>query len=60
MRDEIFYGNLLGLLKSGKWSLSITEASALLQIYQEAERRLKPQPVVPKKSRKKIEGSNGH
>lgn len=45
MRDEIFYGNVLGLLKTGKWNLSVAEAAALIQVIQECERRRKP-PVV--------------
>lgn len=40
MKDDIFYGNLLGLLKQGKWTLSLEEASALLQIFQEVKKRL--------------------
>lgn len=42
MRDEIFWGNLIGLLKTGKWSLSVSEAGALLQIIAEAEKRSRP------------------
>lgn len=40
MKDDIFYGNLLGLLKQGKWTLSLEEASALLQIFQEVKKRM--------------------
>lgn len=58
--DDIYYGNLLGLLKTGKWSLSLSEASALILIAQETERRLKPPAVnmvdEPIKRDKKIKG----
>lgn len=40
MKDDIFYGNLLGLLRQGKWTLSLEEASALLQIFQEVKKRM--------------------
>lgn len=60
MMDDIYYGNLLGLLKTGKWSLSLSEASALILIAQETERRLKPPAVnmvdEPIKRDKKIKG----
>jgi len=45
MRDEILFGNLLGLLKTGKWNMNAQEAVALVQIIQELDRRLKP-PVI--------------
>lgn len=45
MRDEILYGNCLGLLKTGKWNMNAQEAVALVQLIQELDRRLKP-PVV--------------
>lgn len=48
MRDEIYYGNLLGLLKNGKWSLSVAEAAALIQIIQETERRRNPAAPIAK------------
>lgn len=47
MRDEILFGNLLGLLKTGKWNMNLTEAVALVQIVQELDRRLKPPVVSP-------------
>jgi hypothetical protein len=47
MRDEILYGNVLGLLKTGKWNMSLSEAVALVQIVQELDRRLKPPVVTP-------------
>lgn len=47
MRDEIFYGNLKGLLSQGKWTLTAKEAVALISIIQELDRRLKPPAVVP-------------
>jgi len=62
MRDDIYYGNLKGLLKRGKWSLSLDEAQALVAIYQEVDKRSLPpapldlkttDPITPiKKSRK--------
>lgn len=39
MKDEIFLGNLLGLLKTGKWNLNLEEANAFLQIFQETKKR---------------------
>ena len=45
MKDEIFWGNLKGLLKTGKWNLNLEESSALVQIYQEVVRRSQP-PVL--------------
>ena len=45
MADDIFWGNLLGLLKKGKWYLSLEESSAFIQVYQEAVTRSKP-PLV--------------
>lgn len=39
MKDEIFLGNILGLLKNGKWTLSLEEASALIQLTQECKKR---------------------
>jgi hypothetical protein len=45
MRDDILYGNILGLLRNGKWSMNSAEAVALIQIIQELDRRLKP-PVI--------------
>jgi hypothetical protein len=47
MRDEIFHGNLLGLLKTGKWNMNLSEAVALVQIVQELNRRLAPPVPVP-------------
>ena len=45
IKDDVFYGNILGLLKQGKFNLSATEAIALVQIVQELERRRTPPPV---------------
>lgn len=45
MRDDIFWGNLIGLLKKGKWVMSSEEAFALVAIIQEAEKRSKPLEV---------------
>jgi len=49
MRDEILYSNLLGLIKMGKWHLSVEESKALLSIENELRVRLNkcqgPQPV---------------
>ena len=42
IKDDIFYGNLLGLLKQGKFNLSTVEAITLVQLIQELERRLRP------------------
>lgn len=42
MKDEIYYGNLAGILKTGRWSLNLEEASALLKIFQETQNRIKP------------------
>lgn len=49
IKDAIYYGNVLGLLKTGKWNISAGEASALVQIIQETERRLAPPSVEPVK-----------
>jgi hypothetical protein len=63
MRDEILYGNIQGLLKTGKWTMNLAEAVALVQIVQELDRRLKP-PVVSQveppisETTKKKRGSN--
>lgn len=67
IRDDIYYGNLLGLLKTGKWTVNVAESAALIQIYQETERRLKPpltsvvtEPIKnPEKKKKKVEPTNG-
>jgi hypothetical protein len=45
MEDKIFWGNLLGILKTGKWSLTLEESAALVQIYQETLKRSKPEQV---------------
>lgn len=42
MKEEIFWGNLIGLLKHGKWSMSGAEALAFGQIYEECLKRSKP------------------
>lgn len=70
IKDDIFYGNILGLLKTGKWQMGAKEAVALVQIIEECDRRLKPpviqpvkEPVKKKTSRKKKEppgGTNGN
>jgi hypothetical protein len=49
MRDDIFWGNLLGLLKKGRWNLSLEESQALLAIVQEAEKRSRPPLPIPVK-----------
>lgn len=41
MKDEIFLGNLQGILQQGKWTLSLQEASALISIYEEVVKRRK-------------------
>jgi hypothetical protein len=67
MRDEIFFGNLMGLLKTGRWSMNAQEAIALVQLIQELDRRSKPpvhspveppitEPVKAKAKAKKNEG----
>lgn len=43
MKDSIYYGNILGLLKTGKWSLNLTEANAIVALAIETEKRLNPQ-----------------
>jgi hypothetical protein len=61
MKDDIFWGNLLGLLKHGKWQMSLEEASAFIQVYQEAARRSRPvsmsvtnpSPIKESKGKKK-------
>ena len=66
MDDKVFYGNLLGLLKKGRWSLDLGEATALIALKQELEKRYegkfevidkepikKPQPVRKKRVKKK-------
>ena len=40
MDDKIFYGNVFGLLKSGKWTLSLGESAALIEITNECKKRL--------------------
>lgn len=62
MRDEIYYGNLLGLLKLGRWNLGVEESKAMLAVVNETDIRLKAlkTPVViadkkePIKQEKKI------
>lgn len=39
MDDKVFYGNILGLLKKGRWSLDLDEASALVLLSQECKKR---------------------
>lgn len=46
MRDDIFWSNLLGLLKLGKWNLTLAEATALQQIYDEVKKRSEPKSAV--------------
>lgn len=48
MNDNIFYGNLIGLLKSGRWSLNLQEASALVALFEECQNRI-AQPLVNEK-----------
>ena len=45
MKDDIYYGNLKGLLAKGRWSLNLEEASALVSLYQETEKRMKPMAI---------------
>ena len=45
MRDEIFWGNLIGLLKTGKWTMNLQEVEAFVQVYQEAAKRSRPLPL---------------
>jgi hypothetical protein len=47
MKDEIFWGNLLGLLKRGRWNLGLEESQALVAIFMEAERRSRPPVLAP-------------
>lgn len=49
IKDAIYYGNILGLLKTGKFNISASEAAALVQLIQETERRLQPPSVEPVK-----------
>lgn len=42
IKDDIFYGNLLGLLKTGKWNINAAESIVLIKVIQELERRLIP------------------
>lgn len=66
MRDEILYGNLLGLLKTGKWQMGLTESVALVQIVKELDRRLQPpvavpvEPPITEATTKKKRGKNGN
>jgi hypothetical protein len=60
MKDEIFWGNLKGLLKNGKWSLSLEESSALLLIYKEVEERSRPPVVKEMKDPIKVEKKNAN
>lgn len=53
MKDDIFWGNLIGLLKSGKWNLNLEESNALIQIYQEAVRRSQPLTIKDQEPIKK-------
>lgn len=54
MKDDIFWGNLLGILKLGKWNLSGDEMLAFAAVYEEAERRSKPPaPTVKEEPIKK-------
>jgi len=46
MRDEIFWGNLIGLLKRGTWTLSYQESQALVAVVMEAEKRSRPLPII--------------
>ena len=42
MKDGIYFGNLKGILQKGRWSLNLEEASALVSIYQETDKRSRP------------------
>lgn len=63
MDNKVFYGNILGLLKKGRWSLDLSEASALVALSQECQKRYEgkievvdPEPIktpTQKKARKK-------
>lgn len=46
MTDSIYYGNILGLLKTGKWSLNLREAEAVVALAIETEKRLNPKVEV--------------
>lgn len=48
MRDEIFWGNLIGLLKTGKWNLGAMEAQAFSAVFDECVKRSKPIQPIPK------------
>jgi len=59
INDDIFYGNLKGLLRTGKWNMNAAEAVALVQIIQEIDRRQQPPVITPKeepikKAKKKV------
>jgi hypothetical protein len=56
MRDEIFWGNLIGLLKTGKWTLGALEAQAFSAVYEECLRR--SQPVKPEIMKEPIKASS--
>lgn len=47
MKDSIYYGNILGLLKTGKWSLSLPEALAVVQLADETQKRMAPPEIKP-------------
>lgn len=62
MRDDIFWGNLIGLLKKGRWNLSLEESEALVAVYVEALERSKPpvpKPVVEPIKKVKKSGNTG-
>ena len=48
MKDEVYYNNLLGLLKLGRWTLNVEESNALVELYKETMRRLQPPEVKEK------------
>lgn len=50
MTDSIYYGNILGLLKTGKWSLSLAEAEAVVALAQETRKRLEPPKAEAKEA----------
>jgi hypothetical protein len=61
LKDDIFWGNLQGILKRGRWEVSLEEASALVAIYQESIKRSKPPeasivepPIRPPEKKQKV------
>lgn len=56
MSDEVYYNNLLGLLKIGRWSLSVEEASVIVELYKETAKRLQANNVKKDSPDKEKEG----